>query len=266
MKRLADEWVEALRSSTYFHTLKTEERSHDDFWRSVSGYDELMSLSGYPGPVAEHISACIPPESGVIDIGAGTGALTLPLAERAARITALDPSSYHLDILKKKAREIGLTNIRYLRGECRDADPETLQGIEYAVAAYSMIDPDLEGFIRRMISIASSGIFLVYCAGDPDPLTEFSSGPRKRADYTYLSRTLEMMGYDFCVEIFSRDYILPLDIVMKKHMKGGRTEQELCNFLSESDRLIQGDGPDLVKFSAKNAVISVTDYSSDAVN
>jgi len=48
----------------------------------------------------------------VLDIGAGTGALTIELAKHCQEITAIDISNPMLQILKQKATESNLTNIR----------------------------------------------------------------------------------------------------------------------------------------------------------
>ncbi|MBI2037577.1 MAG: class I SAM-dependent methyltransferase [Candidatus Magasanikbacteria bacterium] len=42
----------------------------------------------------------------ILDVGAGTGRLSLPLANRGAKVTALDVSSNMLDLIKKKNSKI----------------------------------------------------------------------------------------------------------------------------------------------------------------
>jgi ubiquinone/menaquinone biosynthesis C-methylase UbiE len=48
----------------------------------------------------------------ILDIGAGTGALSLELAKYSKEVTAVDISSQMLDILQKKAVERNVNNIK----------------------------------------------------------------------------------------------------------------------------------------------------------
>lgn len=50
------------------------------------------------------------PGDTVLDMGAGTGRLTVPLAGRAAHVTALDPSGGMFGILRKRMEEAGYHN------------------------------------------------------------------------------------------------------------------------------------------------------------
>lgn len=259
MKHLAEEWADALEASTYFSVLKREGRSHDDFWRDFPDYDDLMTLSGYPGPVADRVCSLIPAGSVVLDIGAGTGAFTLPLARTATRVVALDPSPYHLSILERKADAAAFENIECHTGECRDIGPRWSGAVDYAVAAYSMIDPDIFGFLRNMLRAARIGIFLIYGAGPRDPLDEYAFGPRRTADHSYLVRALVEMGYTAEVEFFRRDYLMPFERLKGKYISGRRTEEELRRHLIQSGRLVTQPGKDLVRCTARDALVSVLD-------
>lgn len=56
----------------------------------------------------------------ILDCGCGYGRLTLPLAEKGFKITGLDYSKYLLSIAKKKAKELNLENIRFIRQDMRN--------------------------------------------------------------------------------------------------------------------------------------------------
>jgi len=93
-------------------------------------------------------SLCSPSDR-VLEIGAGTGIFTLPLARRCREVTAVDITPSMLEILKGKADREGLANIRTIT-----ADVETMQ-IEgrYDVAcAFSSLEylSDLQAFFRRL--------------------------------------------------------------------------------------------------------------------
>ncbi|WP_333582962.1 class I SAM-dependent methyltransferase, partial [Methanoculleus bourgensis] len=50
------------------------------------------------------------PEDTVLDVGAGTGRLAVPIARIVAHVTALDPSGGMLSILREQMAAAGLTN------------------------------------------------------------------------------------------------------------------------------------------------------------
>jgi len=257
IETIAGKWAEALGASTYFRVLMRDGCSHDDFWRKFSDYDALMAQSGYPGRVARQLCDLIPPGSTVLDIGAGTGAFTLPLARTAASVVALDPSSYHLGILRQKAEASGIANLRYVEAVWGEETASVVGPVDYAVAAYSMIDPDLHGFLAAMVGCANEGVFLIYRAGDPDPLDAYVRGEKKPIDYRYIEDMLGAMGYEADVEFFGRDYLLPLEAVLKKYRDGRRGADEIRAFLSAAGRMEVSSSGEAVRCTTTDALLSV---------
>lgn len=60
----------------------------------------------------------------VLDIGSGPGTYTLPMAEKAISVTALDPSSGMLELLMRESAAKGLSNIRSVKSTWEDYDGE----------------------------------------------------------------------------------------------------------------------------------------------
>ena len=73
-----------------------------DLWNSIAPqFNEWMDKDDYP---AEFISKIkIEPNDTVLDVGCGNGAITIPLAQKARSVTALDSSTRMLEFLGKKA-------------------------------------------------------------------------------------------------------------------------------------------------------------------
>ncbi|MGZ8463556.1 MAG: polysaccharide deacetylase family protein [Candidatus Deferrimicrobiaceae bacterium] len=89
------------------------------------------------------------PSDRVLEIGAGTGIFTLPIARRCREVTAVDISASMLEILKGKAAGEGLGNLRTIAGNAETMD----LGGPYTVAcAFSSLEylTDLPAFFRRL--------------------------------------------------------------------------------------------------------------------
>lgn len=55
------------------------------------------------------------PEDQILDIGAGTGNYTIPMAAKSAGVTALDLSRESLEVLKKRSVTLGLLNVHTIQ-------------------------------------------------------------------------------------------------------------------------------------------------------
>lgn len=105
----------------------------------------------------------------VLDLGAGAGALTLPLARSVRRTTALDLSAGMLAGLAARAKEDGLRNIRTIRGRFREISDRRIGAHDIVVACRSFpllcaaddgaFDPT--GTILRMTGLARSRVYLI---------------------------------------------------------------------------------------------------------
>jgi len=143
--------------------------------------------------------AVIPEKSTVLDIGCGPGTLALPIAKRAARVTAVDFSKAMLDELAGRARERGLHNIRPIHASWED-DWESL-GIEphdIAIASRSLSVDDLEKALVKLDRWARHRVYVSDRVGsgpfDPDVFEAvgrpFEPGP----DYIYTVNILYRLG------------------------------------------------------------------------
>lgn len=85
----------------------------------------------------------------VLEVGAGTGIFTMAIAGHCREILALDISGRMLNILKKKAVDAGLDNIRTMTG---NAETVELPGTFSAVCAFSSLAylSDLPAFFGRL--------------------------------------------------------------------------------------------------------------------
>src|SRR5512132_859483 len=95
-------FVESLRAA--FATLiRSSSVSDLDPIRDGRHYDALKAQNDIPF----YLSRAATPRGGVLEIGCGTGRVTIPLAAAGAEITGLDVSASMLEEAKRKAQERG---------------------------------------------------------------------------------------------------------------------------------------------------------------
>jgi peptidoglycan-N-acetylglucosamine deacetylase len=99
--------------------------------------------------VAEHLEPLLGDTWTALEIGAGTGRLTLPLAKRCRRVLALDVSLGMLRVLEEKARSGGIKNIEAVQGDLANLQTKERFDLVCSFSAFEYI-PDLETYMRRV--------------------------------------------------------------------------------------------------------------------
>jgi SAM-dependent methyltransferase len=92
---------------------RAETRARGDFWtdRKVAWYRRANERSDYAARVLEVIAPLLGGARTALDVGAGFGALTVPLAERLEHVTALEPSPAMAKALREETARRGLDNV-----------------------------------------------------------------------------------------------------------------------------------------------------------
>ena len=132
----------------------------------------------------------------LLDVGAGTGRLTLPLAGAAARVTALDHSPDMLAVLRGKGPP---AHLEVRCQELADAlhDP-TLAPHDAVLAAWSLAYlPDLRGALTGLRRLARRDLFLLEDDGLGSPhvtLRRTLAGQPRPQRATGLRRALHALG------------------------------------------------------------------------
>jgi peptidoglycan/xylan/chitin deacetylase (PgdA/CDA1 family)/ubiquinone/menaquinone biosynthesis C-methylase UbiE len=96
-----------------------------------------------------HLLNCIAPDHRVLEIGAGTGRFTIPLARRCGEITAVELSENMSAVMKERAAKENLTNIEYLIGDIESFDLSGRYDVVCSFSAFEYI-PDLDGLFRKI--------------------------------------------------------------------------------------------------------------------
>jgi len=82
--------------------------------KKAKWYFRALRESDFSEMVMAAVMPLVRNSDSVLDIGAGCGALTIPLAERVKKVTALEPSKPMMNIMRREALKKGLKNINFV--------------------------------------------------------------------------------------------------------------------------------------------------------
>jgi SAM-dependent methyltransferase len=133
-------------------------------WRGrAQRWDEQGSVR--LAKVVDAVLASSPVSSGavVLDLGSGSGQVTLPLARRAARVLAVDVSPEAIEMLEERAGREGISNVRGLAQpiETLELEPESLDLVVSNYALHHLRDIDKQGALAHAYSWLRPGGRLV---------------------------------------------------------------------------------------------------------
>ena len=120
-------WNEAHNSS--LQARRRREVAPLDYWNRLAGRFARRAAQERTKKRVDRVLAWLEqqgvmrPEMEVLDIGAGTGVFTVPLARRAARVTALEPAQAMLAALQERVEAEGFANVHFLDREWEKVDP-----------------------------------------------------------------------------------------------------------------------------------------------
>jgi ubiquinone/menaquinone biosynthesis C-methylase UbiE len=178
----------------------------------------------------------------VLDVGAGTGRMTLPMAKRAKHVTALEPSEKMLAALRDNARKQQIFNIHYLNESLEEV--EVASTYDLVVASFSLFMLDIKTALTKMNALASKGVYLFLSASpwiDEGIQKVVQSNSSTWSDFIFIYNILYDAGIPANVEICDYDlrqsYLDLEDAVLKfSHIYGIQSEKKgkLREYLSEN--------------------------------
>ncbi|TKX59055.1 class I SAM-dependent methyltransferase [Halorubrum sp. SS7] len=154
---------------------KTVAEHAERFSEKAAEYDDSKSEE-YHACASLVIDRAAPePDDVVLDLGAGTGAIALAVAEDAERVLARDISEGMMDEGRRKADERGLDNVEFAYGEFRDPEVDPERGVDVVTsnfALHHLADDEKREAIRVMAETGARRIVLgdvaFFEAPDPD--------------------------------------------------------------------------------------------------
>ncbi len=139
---------------------------HDDhLWtpRRARWFNQAVQISNFAAHALKALEPILLGCRSVLDVGAGVGALTVPLAKSVEEVTALEPAPAMLDALRANLAHNRLTNVTCIPAAWGEAalPPHDL----ILVANVSYIFDDLLGFLTSAEPLARQAIALVQNVG-----------------------------------------------------------------------------------------------------
>ena len=127
-----------------------------DFWNNFAPwYEKWISRNEYHRVIVREISHMIEPGWKVLDIGAGTGALSIPLSALGCNVTAIEPFSGMRKILNGKITSLDISSITVLPEDWSSFNETRAHGFDLIIACNSMqLSP--EGFMKGMTKVFHS--------------------------------------------------------------------------------------------------------------
>jgi predicted TPR repeat methyltransferase len=187
-------------------------RSEKEIWdQRADSYDsrnpekmKKLDKDDYISMMLDRIE--VRPDWTVLDIGSGPGILSIPLAGKAKRVTALDVSPAMLAHLKTRAEKAGLRNIVCLNSSMQEAFSKRQVDIhDVVVASRSLMVEDLKVVLENIIALAAQAAYLtfpvVHLPFDWEIYKVVGREGKKHPPYVYAYNLLYQMGIRANVEI-----------------------------------------------------------------
>lgn len=135
----------------------------------------------------------------VLDVGCGSGTLTIPLSDRVAAVTALDFSENMLALLEREAVRQQITNITTVLASWQDDWEDMGVGQhDVVIASRSLISADLTSAIEKLNRFAKHRVCISAMVGDgPFDRRIIEAAGRVHQpgpDYIYVLNLLHQMG------------------------------------------------------------------------
>lgn len=138
--------------------------------QSARRYDERVKTRFANIQRVSEVVGWVQPGWRVLDIGAGPGNLTIPLAEKAQHITAVEPAEGMVTVLDEHLHEHSILNVDIVQKRWDDVSTtsDLTPPYDLTIASYSLGMVDLLDTIRKINQVTRQQVVIYWHAGDQD--------------------------------------------------------------------------------------------------
>lgn len=258
MMNWSDEWKKIILESSL-----REKRQVFTSKEFIAWYDLQLEHNNYPGVLLAKVQKDLDKHSTVLDIGAGTGAFAVPLAQVVKKVTVVEPSKEMCLHLQNKTKGLHIINQRW-----EDVSLEEVGQHDVVIAAHSLYDIiDIKMAMEKMLVVAKKRLYIIMGSGKAKVYTDiwrhfkkdkFQSSP----SFIHLYNVLYELGVLANVELvkISQDQVYRsinqavTNWQMRLDLEPAQ-EGELRNYLL--NRLVKDGEKYYLPGEGRNAVISV---------
>ncbi len=123
------------------------------------GYSEEKRRRDRDDPLMHFVLNQLEPDDTVLDIGAGIGRWSIPMAMACRKVTALDAHPPMLELLRENAAAENIRNIETVLDDWATAEVASHCHVLSSHSVYN--SPDIAGFVRKMEACALKTCYLV---------------------------------------------------------------------------------------------------------
>jgi ubiquinone/menaquinone biosynthesis C-methylase UbiE len=152
----------------------------------------------------------------LLDVGAGSGFFTLPMAEStSSKVYAMDPDRRMLSIIEEKAKEKGLNNIELLEDYLENLSLQN-DSIDFVMASLILHEvSSLSKALSKIYEVLKTGGHLLCLEYEKDDLIIEGPPMSIRIGSEELEKTLPLIGFDIVKKTKINDAIYTVLAVKK---------------------------------------------------
>lgn len=206
-------------------------RQEGDVWGERS--DRFAGMIDTANPVRDTVLGRVQPDDMVLDVGAGAGRYTIPLASKTRQVVALEPSPGMGKRLTEEAQRRGLSNVRVITSDWLGAQVEPADVVLCAHVLYFV--PDVVPFVRKLDEHARRLCMIVIrvdqMMAQLSPLYEEIWGEPLAQEPSFI----DLYNLLFSMGIAAEVTIRPSGRGQGRYESLEQAETEVSNFLSPPD-------------------------------
>ena len=145
----------------------------------------------------------------VLDVGAGSGRLAIPIAKQVKQVTAVEPSAIMFALLKSNVAKADARNIVPVNVACEDLNARNrICPHDVVLASFCLFMVDIADVLRQLDALAKKRVYVFMSASEwiSEELQKIvydGSLPFKCGDYLYVYNILYDLGIFANVEIWN---------------------------------------------------------------